>query len=111
MTSTNENNQVKEGVEEEDGFKSSANQPLLTYNYLVLLSMQKQQCTVHDNVVDGVNIAWAALDSTCGKPVESTEAHIYTENTLQQALQKVFLQYIINELTCSSLTIMHIPSL
>lgn len=72
-------------------FESSVNQPPLDYNYLVLLSVQRQPSTNDNNIAgDCINMAWTALESTTGAALDSTEVHIYKDYTLEQALQKVF---------------------
>jgi hypothetical protein len=83
---------IREDVSEQeiqDSFVSTASQPLLTYNYLVLLSAQRQSPN-EQSTEDGINMAWMTLDSTTGATLDSTEVYIYKDYGLQQALQKVF---------------------
>jgi RNA recognition motif-containing protein len=90
MTDTlSEEHDANSNINEDDSFKSTVNQSILEYNYLVLLSVQRQQQgTMDQSFSDSVNMAWMTLDSSSGATIDSTEVHIYNDYALQQALQK-----------------------
>ncbi|KAL0478831.1 hypothetical protein AKO1_008233 [Acrasis kona] len=82
MTTTD----IQLNSQDEHKFTSTIDGSLLTYNYLVVLSVQQNKTD------DKMSFVWTSLDSTTGETTDETSVHECVCNSLSQALQK-FDQY------------------